>query len=75
VELTNTSDQTDPKANVYRYYSMEIGRGLFGDWALVREWGRIGRSGQVRTDQFGSEPHAKDARFARPTDNAARGYE
>ncbi len=67
--------RTDPKANVYRYYRMEIVRGLFGDWALVREWGRIGRSGQVRTDWFGSEPDAKDARFARHMDKAKRGYE
>jgi len=47
--------RTDPEANLYRYYRMEIVRGLFGDWGLVREWGRIGGSGRVRTDWFARE--------------------
>lgn len=66
--------RTDPEANVHRYYRMEIVRGLFGDWGLVREWGRIGRSRQGRTDWFVSEPDAKDARFALHMAKAKRGY-
>ncbi|WP_411572514.1 WGR domain-containing protein [Tropicimonas sp. TH_r6] len=42
---------------------MEIVRGLFGDWGLVRNWGRVGGAGQLRTDWFGSESEAKVARF------------
>ena len=67
--------KTDPDANLYRYYRMEIVKGLFDDWGLVREWGRIGRSGQVRTDWFGSEHDAKDARFVLHMTKAKRGYD
>ena len=35
----------DASDNTYRYYRMEIMPGLFGDWSLVREWGRIGQPG------------------------------
>lgn len=30
--------RTDPDTNLYRYYRLEIVKGLFGDWGLVREW-------------------------------------
>jgi len=40
----------DPPNNAHRFYRMEIMPGLFGDWSLVREWGRIGQPGQVRVD-------------------------
>jgi len=64
--------RTDPDANLYRFYHMEIVPGLFGDWGLVREWGR---SGQVRTDWFDNEEDAKDARFILHMKKAKRGYE
>ena len=67
--------RTDPETNLYRYYRLEIVKGLFGDWGLVRESGRIGSSGRVRTDWFGSERDAKDARFALHMNNAKRGYD
>ena len=65
----------EPRANQFRFYRMEIVRGLFGDWGLVREWGRIGHGGQVRTDWFDSEIDAKDARFDLHMKKAKRGYE
>jgi len=55
--------RTDPEMNLYRCYRLEIVKGLFGDWGLVREWGRIGSSGRLRTDWFVSEREAKDAHF------------
>ena len=65
----------DSSRNVRRFYRMEIVPGLFGDWGLVREWGRIGRDGQVRTDWFASETDANDARFELHMAKAKRGYE
>lgn len=65
---------TDPSANPHRHYRMDMMPGLFGDWGLVREWGRVGRSGQVRTDCFQSEADAKHARFALHVDKLRRGY-
>lgn len=67
--------RAQPDANLYRFYRMEIVRGLFGDWGLVRNWGRIGRSGQLRTDWFDTEAGAKDARFDLHMKKAKRGYE
>lgn len=64
-----------PQANQYRFYRMEIVRGLFGDWGLIREWGRIGGGGRVRTDWFNREEDAKDARFELHMQKAKRGYE
>lgn len=64
-----------PEANQHRFYRMEIVPGLFGDWGLVRNWGRIGSSGQTRTDWFESEAEAKDARFEINMRKSKRGYE
>ena len=67
--------RTEPGANMYRFYRMEIMRGLFGDWSLVREWGRIGSSGRVQIDWFDTEAEAKDVRFEIHMQKAKRGYE
>lgn len=67
--------RTEPSANLYRYYQMQIVPGLFGDWGLIREWGRIGGSDQMRTDWFDTEADAKDARFGVHMKKAKQGYE
>lgn len=41
-------ERTDRAENMARYYRLTIVETLFGDWAMVREWGRIGRHGQSR---------------------------
>ena len=66
--------KTDPDANLYRFYRLDIVQGLFGDWGVVRNWGRIGSSGQVRTDWFETEAEAKNARFELHIAKAKRGY-
>jgi len=67
--------KTEPDANLHRFYRMDIVRGLFGDWGLVRNWGRLGSSGQSRTDWFDTESKAKGARFDLQMRKAKRGYE
>lgn len=37
----------DPTRNMYRYYTLRYEQDLFGQWVLIRQWGRIGRSQQV----------------------------
>ncbi|MBD2751155.1 WGR domain-containing protein [Microvirga sp. BT688] len=37
-------DRCDLDANVARFYVLSIEVSLFGDAALIREWGRIGTS-------------------------------
>jgi len=40
--------RSNASQNVHRFYRIEVMPGLWGDWALVREWSRIGQPGQVR---------------------------
>lgn len=42
----------DPTRNLARFYRMLIVPTLFGEWVLLREWGRIGSGGTVRADAF-----------------------
>ena len=44
-----------------RFYCMSLQATLFGEWALVREWGRIGRAGQVRTSTYPERTEAEQA--------------
>jgi len=67
--------RTDVAQNIHRFYRMEVVPGLFGDWSLIREWGRIGQGGQVRVDWFPSEAAAKNARLDLLMKKAKRGYE
>lgn len=65
----------DASRNARWFYRMAIMPGLFGDWSLIREWGRVGQAGQVRVDWFETEVAAKDARFDILMQKARRGYE
>jgi predicted DNA-binding WGR domain protein len=38
----------DPSRNMRRYYRLDVQQDLFGFWLFVREWGRLGYSGQTR---------------------------
>ena len=83
-------DRHDPARNMARYYVLSIepslfgtrgrkGKGtsepsLFGDTALVRQWGRQGRIGRQRIELFRERAHAietLEAWFAR---KIRRGY-
>lgn len=47
-----------PARNQQRFYAITVTRTLFDDWALVREWGRIGQPGTVRETWFETEGEA-----------------
>jgi predicted DNA-binding WGR domain protein len=61
--------------NQQRYYTLEVVGGLFGNWGLVREWGRIGRSGRTRTDWFASRADACAASDQLGRQKSKRGYQ
>ena len=44
-----------PKKNMARFYAIGVQPTLFGDWAVVRRWGRIGAYGRTQETWF-SEP-------------------
>ncbi len=39
----------DPARNMRRFYRLDVQPDLFGQHCLMREWGRIGRGGQIRS--------------------------
>jgi predicted DNA-binding WGR domain protein len=51
-------DRIDEEKNMARYYVLAIEPSLFGDTALVREWGRIGYGGKRRMDLYQGERQA-----------------
>ena len=57
-----------------RFYKLDIQPTLFGEWSLVREWGRIGRAGQVRIENFPTRGTADLALVAHYGRKARKGY-
>lgn len=53
--------RTDPARNMARFYALHLTPTLFGEWSLVREWGRIGQGGTVRQELFQGRAAAEQA--------------
>ena len=34
--------RSDPDRNMHRFYALDVTPTLFGNWAMIVEWGRIG---------------------------------
>jgi predicted DNA-binding WGR domain protein len=64
----------DPAHNLYRYYRLEVQRDLFGAWCLIREWGRIGQSGQRRSTPYPTAEQAQAALERQRRCKEQRGY-
>jgi len=54
-------DRSDPQQNMARFYVLAVEPTLFGDAALVREWGRRGSPGRRRLDLYGDLDEAAEA--------------
>ena len=59
---------------MHRFYRLDVQRDLFGAWCLMREWGRIGRSGQINTMPYADEPEARMALDRQRRRKERRGY-
>lgn len=80
MQLDIFPDQTrlrreDTSRNMRRFYQMVVQRDLFGGASLIREWGRIGRAGQVRIDHHPDEGRAVDALAELVAAKRKRGYQ
>lgn len=64
----------DDEKNMHRFYQMFVVPGLFDDWTLVREWGRLGSPGTVRKDWFDTEEEAVSATQALCIAKQKKGY-
>ena len=71
---TTTLRLIDPEKNKWRFYRLEVRVDLFGQWCLIREWGRIGRSGQIRTTPFPTAAQAEAALGSLRSKKERRGY-
>ena len=64
----------DPTKNKRRFYHLDIQVNLFGQWCLIREWGRIGREGKMLITPFPSAAEAERALVRLRRRKERRGY-
>ena len=67
-------ERRDPARNMARFYVLTIEPTLFGDTALVREWGRLGQRGRRRLDLFDGQVQAVEALESWLERKIRRGY-
>jgi predicted DNA-binding WGR domain protein len=53
--------RTDPARNMNRFYVVDITPTLFGEWAVLREWGRRGSPGILRLESYRRHEEAQSA--------------
>ncbi|APZ55355.1 WGR domain-containing protein [Salipiger abyssi] len=67
--------RVDEDRNMRRFYHLRVERTLFGGWALIREWGRIGsRKGQALEEWFEAAELAEAALQKLESAKRRRGY-
>ena len=66
--------RVDAHRNMARYYMLSIEATLFGDVAVVRSWGRIGRRGREKSDLFANEQDAASHFLELARKKRRRGY-
>lgn len=66
--------RVDPARNMKRFYRMTVQRDLFGGSSLIREWGRIGRQGQILIERHTDEGQAINALMMLARTKRRRGY-
>jgi len=57
-----------------RFYRLDVRPDLFRQWCLIREWVRIGRSGQVRMVPYATAAEAHEALTRQQRRKERRGY-
>lgn len=69
-------EKRDAARNMRRYYRVSVAPTLFGEFAMVREWGRIGQRGGSRMEcWFASEEEALRAGLEMAAAKQRRGYQ
>jgi predicted DNA-binding WGR domain protein len=59
---------------MHRFYHMDVQPDLFGQWCLMREWGRIGSTGQTRSVAFPTQHEAQAALDRQRMAKERKGY-
>ena len=71
---TTYLERIDQARNMARYYRLTVVETLFGEWAMVREWGRIGGGGQSREHLCGTPEQAAELLERHKVQRIRRGY-
>jgi predicted DNA-binding WGR domain protein len=66
--------RVEQNRNVARFYKLDVQPTLFGEWSLVREWGRIGRPGTVFIEMHRTRGAADIALISKWLEKRRRGY-
>ena len=66
--------KTDPAKNVFRFYRLDIQADLFGNPCLIRQWGRVGKTGQMKTIPFTTLEEAEQELGKYHRSKLKRGY-
>jgi predicted DNA-binding WGR domain protein len=67
--------KVDPERNVRRWYTVAWGPTLFGNWAVVRSWGRVGADwAQCKSEVFEDDDAACIEAEAQVKRRLRRGY-
>ena len=64
----------EPENNTRHFYAARVQATLFGTFALVREWGRIGSPGRMEIEEYGSHKEAEVALNKLRQTKEKRGY-
>jgi predicted DNA-binding WGR domain protein len=66
--------RTDAARNIDRVYVVDDHQTLFGEWAVLREWGRRGSPGTLRVDSYRRQEEAQSAEQRTIKRRLQRGY-
>jgi predicted DNA-binding WGR domain protein len=67
-------ERHDPARYMTRYYTLALERNLFGEWSLVRMWGRIGQTRQTRITLCVDLPTTQNAYARKLREKRRRDY-
>ena len=67
-------ERHQPARRMHRYYRLSVERNLFGEWSLIREWGRIGKPSRRMIDLHATEQDAQAAMQRKGHEKRRRGY-
>ncbi|MDT4332936.1 WGR domain-containing protein [Methylomonas sp. MV1] len=68
-------ERHDTENNMHRFYQMFVTPGLFDDWSLIKEWGRVGSPGTVRKEWYDCEEAAVLAGQKIKNNKVKKGYQ
>jgi predicted DNA-binding WGR domain protein len=67
-------ERIDVPRRMARFYAIRVELTLFGDWAVICHWGRIGARGQYNERWLSTQAEACEARDRQLTRKMRRGY-